>query len=211
MLYASSRFPTQLLLLNKRIYGEALHEIYENLTVTIGAMAYQDHVPRLKYWFKEHPMRFVSTICISYSIMLRNYCPSWLKQPLASINDNCRTARVLARAPNLKRLEIILSLEVFFRPSADIPALMKRFITEPRWKRQLFAIRSEIPADTETTLIVKVEGENVVDPIMLVKLERAFLRLAESLDGFTVQQSRPTDISTGIMRTCIQRMSWGSI
>lgn len=211
LLYASGRFPTHLLLLNKRIYDEALHEIYKNLTVTVGATAYQDHVLRLKYWFTEHPMRFVSTIRFPFSIVLRKQYQGWQKPPLAPISENCKAVRVLARAPNLKRLEITLVLEVVYQPPADIPGLMKRFVAEPRWKRQLSAIRSELRADTQAVLIVKVEGENISDQIMLVKLERAYLRLAESLDGFLVRQSRSTDISTGIMRTCIQRLNWDNI
>lgn len=197
-LRASHSFPRALLMLNKRIYAEAIREIYRMIVFQLAGTTPSKHLSQLKWWLTAHPLRLATCIELPMRVLSGIALPNTLRKTTLTISDLKELAALLAGMPNLKQLNVMLT---FILVNQDTTAALRTCFTAAKWQKRLLQLRKNIPKVCKTTVVLSIEdrfGIRSDDQ----NLESAVTRLNTELDGFDVRSRRSSDLSQGFLTFC---------
>jgi hypothetical protein len=154
--FASSRFHVPLLLLNKRIYGEVLPEIYQQIDVRLhqGTVTVLTR-PQMEYWFTRHPFRFTSQLSMTLAIVSSPSTSIHRRDPwgwiIPKLEQWRQFVQIWSRMPTLRDVKITLELYQDHRKS---PLVFMEY-NNALWRRKLKLLREVLPAAVRISISIK--------------------------------------------------------
>lgn len=195
---ASHGFPRALLMLNKRIYSEAIREIYGMILFQLAGTTPSKHIPQLKWWLTTHPMRLATCIELPMRVLSGIGLPNTLRKTTLTISDLKDLAAFLSGMPNLKQLNVMLT---FIMVNQDTATALRTCLAEGKWQKRLLRLRKNVPKVCKTTVVLSIEdrfGIRSDDQ----NLESAVAKLNTELEGFNVRRRSTSDLSQGFLTFC---------
>lgn len=132
-------------------------------------------------------MKFTNRVEFPMTIMIlkdfrATYSPLIQHPSTISIDHLFQLARIFLKMPNLKHLKFVLTLEM---PSPLTASEVLRYAaSKSAWKKRLATIRSGFPAGCRSALVIKAEGRYDRPALEVLKIEKEFVTLASSIEGF---------------------------